>query len=100
MLVHYSGNGEILGYYDESIHETIPSPSKEITHEQWQEILNNQGKYLVDVNKEELTLIISPSWISPEEQEILSALLPSIEEQEQADFEIKTILLLTDLGVI
>ncbi|MBQ7262464.1 MAG: hypothetical protein IJR14_01975 [Synergistaceae bacterium] len=37
---HYDATtGEILGFYHTDIHDTIPSPSIELTEEQWQQAL-------------------------------------------------------------
>lgn len=37
---------EILGYYDDSIHESIPEPNIKITDEQWQEAINTGANYI------------------------------------------------------
>ena len=99
IFVHYEENGAIQGFYDDNMHNEIPMPTKEINHEQWQEYLQNQGKYLVDVAEEELTLIINPNWVSPEEQEFIDSLLPSNEEIEEAKFEQQLINKLIEWGM-
>jgi hypothetical protein len=38
---HYDNDsGAILGFYADDVHETIPSPSLELTDEQWEDALN------------------------------------------------------------
>lgn len=44
-------NGLPLGFYDEEINSNIPDEAIEITDEQWQEFLNNQGKRRWDGTK-------------------------------------------------
>lgn len=37
---------EILGYYDDSIHETIPEPNIKISDDEWQEALQIGANYI------------------------------------------------------
>ena len=45
--VHYDEKAqEILGYYDDEIHESIPEPNIRITDEQWQEAISINANYI------------------------------------------------------
>lgn len=44
---------EILGFYDDEIHESIPSPNFEISNEAWQEAINTNATH-VDIKKNAL----------------------------------------------
>lgn len=45
--VHYGEKAqEILGYYDDEIHESIPEPNIRITDEQWQEAISINANYI------------------------------------------------------
>lgn len=35
-IAHIDANDKLLGWYDDSIHDTIPTPNIEVTDEQWQ----------------------------------------------------------------
>ena len=48
--------GQIIGFYTPEINPYIPESSIEITDEQWQEILNNQSKWIVDTVTKQLVL--------------------------------------------
>lgn len=55
MFVHYDqNNGEILGFYDPSIHEDIPEPNIEIDVNTWSFLLDNHNKYIIDPNSKEM----------------------------------------------
>jgi len=44
---HYGEKAqEILGYYDDEIHESIPEPNIRITDEQWQEAISINANYI------------------------------------------------------
>ena len=44
---HYNKEtNEILGFYDDGIHENIPKPNLKITQEQWQEAINTNANYV------------------------------------------------------
>lgn len=46
---HIDNNGKLLGWYDDSIHNTIPTPNIEVTKEQWQKAIdNNHNKVNLD----------------------------------------------------
>ena len=38
---HISPDNRLLGYYTDDLHDTIPTPNIELTHEQWLTSLNN-----------------------------------------------------------
>ena len=40
----FDDNGLPTGFYDDSIHKSIPASAVAITNEQWQDFLNNQGQ--------------------------------------------------------
>jgi len=40
-LAHIDENNKILGWYDSNIHSTIPSPTVEVSDEQWQSAIDN-----------------------------------------------------------
>lgn len=45
--VNYNADtNEILGYYDDSIHETIPTPNIKISDDEWQEALYIGANYI------------------------------------------------------
>ena len=41
--------GQLIGFYDDEIHESIPEPNIELTDEQWQEAVDNHYNF-VDVD--------------------------------------------------
>ena len=48
-LAHIDENNKILGWYDSNIHSTIPSPTVEVSDEQWQSAIDsNHNKANVD----------------------------------------------------
>lgn len=57
MKANYNADtGSILGFYPNEIeYAEVPEPCIEITQEQWQECINNQDKYIVDIEKQVLT---------------------------------------------
>lgn len=54
MFVNYDPiNGEILGFYDQSIHDEIPEPNIEIDFRTWQFLLEHPSEYIIEpVSKE------------------------------------------------
>jgi len=40
-LAHIDEKNKILGWYDTNIHSTIPSPTVEVSDEQWQSAIDN-----------------------------------------------------------
>ena len=48
---HYDVNGLILGYYDEDIHETIPTSNLQLTDEEWQDCIDHPGERKVSNGK-------------------------------------------------
>ena len=41
-IAHINENNKLLGWYDSSIHRTIPTPNIQVTEEQWQLAINNE----------------------------------------------------------
>ncbi|WP_107824426.1 hypothetical protein [Campylobacter concisus] len=77
---HYNKEtNEILGFYDDDIHE-IPEPNIKITYEQWQEAINTNANY-VGNNK----LIYKQKELSAEDkkQNELNELETQIKETEE-----------------
>jgi len=49
---HYNKKtGKLIGYFDDTIHQTIPEPNIQITEEQWQEAIDNGYNYVEAKNK-------------------------------------------------
>lgn len=47
---HYDNvTGEILGYYDDTIHADIPLPNIQLTDAEWQDCISNSGRRCIDV---------------------------------------------------
>ena len=79
--VHYGEKAqEILGYYDDEIHESISEPNIRITDEQWQEAISINANYV-----EEGKLIFKQKELSKEDkrQAELSELNEQIKEIEE-----------------
>ena len=75
---HYGEKAqEILGYYDDEIHESIPEPNIRITDEQWQEAISINANYV-----EEGKLIFKQKELSKEDkrQAELNEQIKEIEE--------------------
>lgn len=71
-FAHYDQNGQILGFYTSDIHgDNIPTPNIEITYEQWQECLNNQGRRKVDVITKQIVTCEPPA---PTKDQLLAQL--------------------------
>ena len=66
----------LLGYYDDEIHETIPTPNIKISDETWQKALNENANS-VDVKNQKLVRVE----IEPEKDE-LADIEAQIEETE------------------
>ena len=83
---HYDQNGQILGFYTSDIHgDNIPTPNIEITYEQWQECLNNQGRRKVDVITKQIVTCEPPA---PTKDQLLAQLdaeyAPQFQQLQQA----------------
>lgn len=58
---HYDvTTGEILGYYEDTIHSAIPTPNIELTDEAWLDCINNPGLRRVDTIDGVIINYISP----------------------------------------
>lgn len=68
---HYDINGNILGFYADDIHNTIPEPNIAITDEQWQDCLANQGLRKVDVTTKQIVTCEPPA---PTKDQLLTQL--------------------------
>lgn len=84
---HYDNQtGQILGFYTPDIHgDNIPTPNIEITYEQWQECLENQGRRKVDVTTKQIVACEPPA---PTKEELIAQLdaqyQPQFQELQQA----------------
>lgn len=77
-LYYDATTGEILGFYFESIHEdNIPTPNKEITPEEHEFYMDNNGKYRLNPTTLEYEEI-PVTTITPE---------PTLEERNRADID-------------
>ena len=56
MFAEYDQNGHIVGFYAPEIHTNIPEKTIEITTEQWQDCIDNQGKWMIDIDAKILKL--------------------------------------------
>jgi len=45
---HVDDNGQILGWYDPEIHNSIPEPNIQVTEEIWQNAINNSHNTIID----------------------------------------------------
>lgn len=45
---HVDSNGQILGWYDPEIHNSIPEPNIQVTEEVWQNAINNSHNTIID----------------------------------------------------
>ena len=45
---HVDGSGQILGWYDPEIHNSIPEPNIQVTEEIWQNAINNSHNTIID----------------------------------------------------
>lgn len=85
---HYnSDTGEIIGFYDDEVHEVIPSPNKQLTDEEWNDAISNRKK-IVDDNivddPIELTYIDKRTSEYPPIQEYVDAIVKNDQQQLQA----------------
>ena len=46
---NFDGSGNIIGYYDDEIHENIPEPNISLTDDEWHDCVSNIGLRRVDV---------------------------------------------------
>ena len=60
---------EILGFYDDEIHENIPEPNIEISDEEWREALNKNANS-VDVKTQKLVRVEVEQEIDEKEREL------------------------------
>ena len=78
---HYNKNTkELLGFYDDEIHENIPEPNIEISDEEWREALNKNANS-VDVKNQKLVRVEVEQEIDEKERE-LAELEAQIKETE------------------
>jgi len=83
---HYDNQtGEILGFYTPDIHNNILTPNIEITDEQWQDCLANQGRRKVDVTTKRIIACEPPA---PTKDQLLAQLdaeyAPQFQQLQQA----------------
>lgn len=45
---HIDNNGQILGWYDDEIHTTIPEPNVQVSEEVWQNAINSTHNTIID----------------------------------------------------
>ena len=45
---HIDNNGQILGWYDDEIHTSIPSPNVQVSEEVWQNAINSMHNTIID----------------------------------------------------
>ena len=45
---HIDSNGQILGWYDDEIHTSIPSPNVQVSEEVWQNAINSMHNTIID----------------------------------------------------
>ena len=45
---HIDNNGQILGWYDDEIHATIPEPNVQVSEEVWQNAINSMHNTIID----------------------------------------------------
>ena len=45
---HIDNNGQILGWYDQEIHQTIPEPNVQVSEEIWQNALDSSHNTIID----------------------------------------------------
>jgi len=84
---HYDNQtGQILGFYTPDIHgNNIPTPNIEITYDQWQDCLTNQGLRKIDVTTQQIIACEPPA---PTKDQLLAQLdaqyQPQFQELQQA----------------
>lgn len=45
---HIDGNNILQGYYDDAVHDSIPTPKVSLTDDQWQSAVDNNHNYIAD----------------------------------------------------
>ena len=45
---HIDSNGQILGWYDDEIHATIPEPNVQVSEEVWRNAINSTHNTIID----------------------------------------------------
>ena len=45
---HTDNNGQILGWYDDEIHTSIPEPNVQVSQEVWQNAINSSHNTIID----------------------------------------------------
>jgi len=45
---HVDNNGQILGWYDQELHQSIPEPNVEVSEEVWQNAINSSHNTIID----------------------------------------------------
>lgn len=65
-IAHYdesqaiNGLAPIIGFYDSKIHQQIPVPNIELSDEQWQECIDNNGRRRVEINTKAIAAYTPP----------------------------------------
>jgi nitrite reductase/ring-hydroxylating ferredoxin subunit len=72
----FDGAGQIVGFYDDDIHPSIPEASIAITDEQWQDCIAHQGKWQVAAG--ELTL--APA-VAPTVEQLIAANTAAVQKE-------------------
>jgi len=89
-FAHIDENNMLLGFYDDDVHEEIPSPNVEVTEEQWEKLLEDgcnkvnpdgTGEVVDTRTQEEIT-----EWENSEYQRNRRKEYPSIGDQLDALF--------------
>ena len=45
---HIDNNGQILGWYDDEIHDSVPEPNVQVSEEVWQNAINSNHNTIID----------------------------------------------------
>nr|DAO17150.1 MAG TPA: hypothetical protein [Caudoviricetes sp.] len=93
---HYDKNTKrLLGYYDDEIHDTIPTPNIEISDEEWREGLNKNANS-VDVKNQKLVRVEVEQEIDEKARE-----LAELEKQiKECEDDIKHALIIGNTAVL
>lgn len=60
-FAHYDDTtGEILGYYDDGLHASIPEPNKQITDAEWRDCIEHSGLRRIDPATEQVITYTPP----------------------------------------
>ena len=47
-FAHVDNNGQILGWYDQEIHQSIPEPNVQVAEDIWQHAINSSHNTIID----------------------------------------------------